>query len=859
MNKNWKLILFIRKGAFMKTVMIQTRSRCGLLFLIIFILLGFPGTQAQSIQRESAIFSIDGSVPAAVPETGYLQMGGSDAGKSPDGHQLTVNSRYWMLDGTPWLPVMGEFHYNRYPEKYWEEEILKMKAGGIQIIATYVFWIHHEEVEGQFDWSGQRNLRGFAELCAKHGLYIYPRIGPWGHGEVRNGGLPDWLLSKCQTRVNDSTYLSYVRKFYNEIGKQLYGLIWKEGGPVVGIQIENEYSDRSSNGGAAHIVRLKSMAIEAGFDVPIYTITGWDNAVVPPQLVIPVFGGYPDEPWSGSKEDLPPDPQHVYQFHATPISETGILQGFSPASSEVELWHYPIFTAELGAGMQLTYHRRVQVSEDDITPIALTSIGSGANLLGYYMFHGGANPGGKRTTLQESQATGYPNDVPIVSYDFQAPLREFGQMNGSFRKLKVFHQFIKDFGTDLAPMTTVLPNVVPSGQRDTSTLRISARVAGNKGFLFFNNYLRNYPLPDQKGIQVIVKLQSGTLRLPRNPIDIPSQSCFYWPMNMDLNGAILTHATAQPFTKIDFRDTGYYFFMISPGIPAEFAFVDSTVQSFHSNTGDVSRKDKQVYVNGAEPSTKTAMEFRTLTGKSVRIILLSQQQAYNSWKVPIGRTDHLLITPADVFADKETIHLRSRDPDAFSFSIIPSIDEKTVSPFSLKKTGKDGAFDHFTASVHEKKIPVLIKQICKPAQTPPVRMGIAFDFRNGSVATLPDDSTFTKAGIWRVELPMGMPSGLSDVFLDINYTGDVGRLYDGTHLLGDNFFNGTTWEVGLKRFAPDVFSNGVDLLILPLRKDAPIYIPRSSWPDFKETTQIAQVNSIKASPEYEVKLILNND
>lgn len=71
----------------------------------------------------------------------------------------------------------------------------------MQIISTYIFWIHHEEVEGQFDWSGQRNLREFVQLCAKHGLYVYPRIGPWAHGEVRNGGLPDWLLKKGPTRV----------------------------------------------------------------------------------------------------------------------------------------------------------------------------------------------------------------------------------------------------------------------------------------------------------------------------------------------------------------------------------------------------------------------------------------------------------------------------------------------------------------------------------------------------------------------------------------------------------------------------------------------------------------------------------
>jgi beta-galactosidase len=115
-------------------------------------------------------------------------------GKSADGHVLSANSRYLTLNGKPWFPVMGEFQSSRYPEADWEPEILKMKAGGIQIISTYIFWIHHEEVEGQFDWTGQRNLRRFIELCATHGMYVWIRIGPWDHGEVRNGGLPDWVL-----------------------------------------------------------------------------------------------------------------------------------------------------------------------------------------------------------------------------------------------------------------------------------------------------------------------------------------------------------------------------------------------------------------------------------------------------------------------------------------------------------------------------------------------------------------------------------------------------------------------------------------------------------------------------------------
>jgi beta-galactosidase len=166
------------------------------------------------------IIQIDGSRSAGVRPIPNAQLGG----KSPAGHAIEANSQYLTLDGKPWLPVMGEFHFSRYPEPYWEEELLKMKAGGVQIVATYLFWIHHEEIEGQFDWSGQRDLRRFIQLCQKHGLYVFLRIGPWSHGEVRNGGFPDWLLTKGVTRRNDPQYLSYVRRYFGQVGDQVKGL-----------------------------------------------------------------------------------------------------------------------------------------------------------------------------------------------------------------------------------------------------------------------------------------------------------------------------------------------------------------------------------------------------------------------------------------------------------------------------------------------------------------------------------------------------------------------------------------------------------------------------------------------------------
>jgi beta-galactosidase len=839
----------------MKLRMVARHGFATFIVLVLVHIVGWGATAQWS--KAASLLTIDARSPVAPPETDYLEMGSTAAATSPTGRTLSVNSRYLVLDGKPWLPVMGEFHFTRYPERYWEEEILKMKAGGVQIVATYVFWIHQEEVEGQFDWSGRRNLREFVELCGKHGMYVYPRIGPWAHGEVRNGGLPDWLLKKGPVRVNDRAYLSYVRQYYDQIGQQLKGLLWKQGGPVIGIQLENEYSDRSASGGAAHISELKRLAMAAGLDVPLYTVTGWDNAVYPPRQVIPVFGGYPDDFWSGSLQEAPPDVEGTYQFHVSPApADTGILQGASGQSKQPQLWHYPRFTAELGGGMAVAYHRRPVIYADDIAPTALVQLGSGINLLGYYMFQGGTNPEGKLTTLQESQATGYSNDLPVKSYDFQAPLREFGQMNGSFRPLKVIHQFVADFGSYLAPMTASLPETGAGGKQSATALRVAARTAGNHGFIFFNNYLRNYPLPKQRDVQVLLKLPSETITVPRSPVNIPSQSCFFWPVNLDLGGTLLKYATAQLFARMDDKKIAYYFFVASPGIATEFVFDAPTISSVTARTGNISRQGGRTYVEGVTPSTGVALQLHTHSGKRVRIVLLSEQQAENSWKISVGGQAHMLMTLADLFSDDDTIHLRSRNADGLSFSIFPKLDKRARATVPLQKGVSEGIFAHYILRVKPSHPQIKIEPVRDAAPSSPVKLGRYWEWRHSAVAAAPDDKDFEKAAIWRLTFPNTTLQGLSDIFLDIDYVGDAGRLYEGSRLLDDNFYNGTAWEIGLKRYAPQVWDKGLELKILPLRKDAPIYIPKAAWPDFGGKSEIVKAGSISLQAEYEVELNL---
>ena len=183
-------------------------------------------------------YEIDLRVPEKKIFSEHLKLGGENF----KGTSYEVNNFYISKNDKPSIPITGEFHFSRYPEAYWEEAIQKMKAGGINMLATYVFWNMHEAIEGEFIWNGNRDLRKFIKLCAQYDMPVILRIGPFGHGEIRNGALPDWLLAKPITiRSNDPNYLSYAEQLYDEIGKQIEGLLFKDGGPIIATQLENEY------------------------------------------------------------------------------------------------------------------------------------------------------------------------------------------------------------------------------------------------------------------------------------------------------------------------------------------------------------------------------------------------------------------------------------------------------------------------------------------------------------------------------------------------------------------------------------------------------------------------------------------
>ena len=473
--------------------------------------------------------------------------------------KVTWDRQSLMIDGRRVCPVMGEVHYSRIPADEWQREVHQMKEGGVTMLATYVFWNHVEEEEGIFRWDGQRSLRRFLEVCREEQMPVVLRLGPFCHGEARNGGIPDWVFAKgCKLRSTDSRFLGYVETLYRQIFTQTQGLQWKDGGPVVAAQFDNEY-----RGSGDYLMALKQIALKTGFDLPFYTRTGWPKLSKPTPFgeMLPLYGDYADGFWD--KEVKEGVGNYYKAFHFKGFrSSTAIgtdLLGRQEAKVNQGDDDYPYLTCELGGGMVTAYHRRPYIYADDTYAMALVKLGSGSNLLGYYMYHGGTNPEGRLHTLNEVQTSPGTanNDLPVCTYDFQAPLGEYGQRNESYYRLRPLHLFMHDYGELLAPMEASFPSPQDLPKGDDSVLRWAVRRSGESAFVFVSNYERFGHLSAKKHVQ----LEAAGVRLPK--LTIPAGCMAIFPVNIDG----IRYATAQLVARRD----GKIYMMQIPGIPTTIA------------------------------------------------------------------------------------------------------------------------------------------------------------------------------------------------------------------------------------------------------------------------------------------------
>lgn len=764
---------------------------------------------------------------------GHIKLGGSN----PSGDRISFTNYYMEKNGAPFFGICGEFHYSRYDERYWEDEILKMKMGGVNIVTTYIFWNLHEEVEGVFEWEGNKNLRKFIQLCDRQGLYVMIRIGPFCHGEIRNGGMPDWLFGRpFEVRSNDEGYLAYVRRLYTEIGLQVKGLLYQEGGPVIGTQIENEHNHSSAqwalttginniwlNGGSdgnAHMLLLRDMAVNAGIETPIYTCTGWGGATTPVPDMLPLWGGYAYWPWIYYEADRvdplkehPATPEYIFRDkHNNDIPET---YNFEPCYSPED---YPYACCEMGGGMVQFYKYRFEFPYRSVPAMSVMKTAEGCNLLGYYMYHGGSNPRGTINPFTNDPAT------PKISYDFNAMIGEFGQVRESYKLTKLQHYLFTEFQQQFALTKTFLPGGT-SGQDpyDVSELRYAVRSHEGSGFLFLNNFQDHVENHDLEDMNVSIELPGETLTIPaEGELSLGRESFAILPYNFDLAGITLKYATAQLITKLDVGDEVVYFFFIPEGMKGSYALRTIDVADAEVDRGDIRSLGGMTIIN-VDGQAASNVRLVSSTGRKAAIYTMTHEQSLTFWKADIRGRQRAVFTDANLLVAGDVIKLESTDQEEVTFSVFPDFEDTlgSVSGGNLAGREEEGLFTTYKLLIPKKEI----------------------------------SFTCTKVKNERavLEFQSGILDGVKEALLQIDYTGDIGYAFIDGELINDNFCNNTTWEIGLKRFEERLMDKGMYLYVSPIRKGT-VVNSNTTMAGWNETAaqQIADIASLRAVPVYEI-------
>lgn len=310
-------------------------------------------------------------------------------------HRFAIGPRDFLLDGKPLQIRCGEMHFARVPREYWQHRLKLIKAMGLNTVCAYLFWNYHEWREGKMDWSGQRDAAAFCRLAQQEGLWVILRPGPYACAEWEMGGLPWWLLKQqgdAFLRTRSDAFMVPARRWLREVGRVLGPQQVTQGGPILMVQVENEYGFFGKD--LDYMRVLRQATLDAGFDVPLFQCNP-TNAVarthIPELFSVANFG---TDPATG--------------FKALAALQQGPLMCGEYYSGWFDTWGAP--------------HRRGGV-EGAVADIAAMLKANGSFSL--YMAHGG-------TTFGLWGGCDRPFRPDTTSYDYDAPIGEAGWIGDKF-------------------------------------------------------------------------------------------------------------------------------------------------------------------------------------------------------------------------------------------------------------------------------------------------------------------------------------------------------------------------------------------------------------------------------------------
>ena len=320
-------------------------------------------------------------------------------------HVFSLGKSDFLLDGKPFQIISGEMHPARIPKEYWRHRIQMAKAMGCNTIAAYIFWNYHEIKPGVFDFrSESRDIAEFVRICQQEGMWVLFRPGPYVCAEWDFGGLPTYLLKipDIKIRCMDARYMAAVTSYVNRLSKEIKSLQCTNGGPILMVQIENEYGSFGND--KQYLEELRKLWIKNGINVPFYTADG----------------------------------PTAYMLEAGNI--VGAAIGLDSGSSEVDFEQakkrnpdVPAFSSETYPGWLTHWGEKFAKPDTNDLKREVEFLLKTRRSLNFYVIHGGTNFA-FTAGANAFSPTQYQPD--LTSYDYDAPINEQGQPTSKFFMLR---------------------------------------------------------------------------------------------------------------------------------------------------------------------------------------------------------------------------------------------------------------------------------------------------------------------------------------------------------------------------------------------------------------------------------------
>ncbi|MGH9486943.1 MAG: glycoside hydrolase family 35 protein [Terriglobales bacterium] len=341
-------------------------------------------------------------------------------------HPFEVGDNGFLLDGRPFLIRSGSMHYPRVPRPYWRDRMRKLRALGLNTLCTYVFWNMHEPRPGQFDFTGQNDLAAYLRTAQEEGLWVILRPGPYVCTEWDFGGFPAWLLHPPGMRVRsaDPLFLRAADRYLQQVGAQVAHLEAARGGPILLVQVENEYGSFGSDHN--YLAAIAALIRKAGFRAPLYTSNGPGPKMLAdgslPHLTSVINFGDGD------------DPAQAFR----------VLEKFRP--------HGPRMCGEYWVGWFDHWGERHHTTPPRHSARGLDWMLSRGISCNLYMAHGGTSFG-----FMAGANYGRSYEPDTTSYDYDAPLDEAGRPTAKFHALRAVLARHLPPGEHLQPLPPPLP------------------------------------------------------------------------------------------------------------------------------------------------------------------------------------------------------------------------------------------------------------------------------------------------------------------------------------------------------------------------------------------------------------------